>query len=314
MPSGAIPLLEAVKYGDGDLLKKGVVETIVRESPILEMLPFETLVGEAIKQRVEESLPDMQFRDVNETYERSWGTDTDRFWGVSILGSEVFVDNFELKVAANKARLKARQYAKFAKANAMTFDKSYFDGTGTAKDFKGVNVLISEGLGQAYVVGGSGGNGGTLALSDLDEAVDLMRKSTPDAIHCNRFHRRKITNLARTTHSGFSLIDVGTDSFGRKVTVWNDTPLRIIGDDKDGNPLLDFDETQGSNSDCSSLYMVKFGHEEVCGLMGAGGSFEVKDFGETEAAPGHLGRIEWYPGLAIFNHYSVVRVSGIRES
>lgn len=313
MPTGSIPLLEAAKCGD-DLLKRGVVETIVQESPILEQLPFMTIEGNALKQYVEENLPDLSFRDVNETYTRSWGTDTERFWGVAILGSEVFVDNYLLKVTSNKMSIKAKQYAKFAKANALTFDKTFFDGTGTAKDFKGVNALISDGLGQRYVVGGSGGNGAALALADLDEAVDLMRKSSPDAILCNRFHRRKITTLARTTHSGFSLIDIGTDVFGRKVTQWNDCPLRIIGDDKDSTAILGFDETQGASAVTSSLYMVKFGLDDVAGLLGAGGSFEVKDFGETEAAPGHLGRIEWYPGLAVFDHFSIVRVSGILQS
>lgn len=310
MPSGSLPLLEAAKVGD-DLLKRGVVETIIQESPIVEMLPWETISGNALKQNVEENLPDVEFRDVNETYNRSWGTDSERFWGVAILGAEVFVDNYLLKVTDNKGRLKARQYAKFAKSNALTFDKTFFDGTGTAKDFKGVNALIDEGLGLEYE---AGANGAALALPMLDESFDLMRREMPDAILANRTHRRKITSLARTTHSGISLIDVGTDVFGRKVTKYNDTPIRIVGDDKGRNAILGFDETRGGSSVTSSLYLVDFGEEAVCGLLGMGGSVEVKDFGETEAAPGHLGRIEWYPGIAVFDQYSIVRLAGVTNA
>ena len=47
MPSGSVPLLEAAKYGD-DQLKRGVVETLIQESPILEMLPQTAISGNAL--------------------------------------------------------------------------------------------------------------------------------------------------------------------------------------------------------------------------------------------------------------------------
>ena len=63
------------------------------------------------------------------------------------------------------------------------------------------------------------------------------------------------------------------------------------------------------------MYFVSFGEDEnVYGLSGLGGSMEVSDFGETEAAPGHLGRVEWYPGLAIDNPFSIVRHYGIHDA
>ena len=146
MPSGSVTLLEANKYGK-DTLKRGVIETLVSESPVLEFLPFTPIAGNALEVSVEASLPSPEFRDVNETYNRSWGSDTKRYFGVSILGGEVFVDNYILRVKANVVNAKAHQYAKFAKAMSRTFDKSFIDGTGTAKDFKGINALIDEGLG-----------------------------------------------------------------------------------------------------------------------------------------------------------------------
>lgn len=314
MPTGSVPLLEAVKCGN-DTLKRGVIETIIQESPLMEQLTWITIQGDALKHREEKSLPAPAFRDVNTNYTRSWGTDSEHFWGVSILGGEVFVDNFLTRVTANVINLKATQYAKFAKAMSRTFDKSFFDGTGTASDFKGVNSLVTEGFGQNYVVGGSGGNGAALALDDLDQAMDLQRnQASPSAIFANRFHRRKITALARSTYSGFSLIDIGTDVFGRKVSSYNDVPLRIIGDDINSTAILGFDETQGSSSIASSLYILSISQDDVTGLLGAGGAWDVVDFGETQASPGSLGRVECYPGIAIFNKYSAIRVSGILAS
>ena len=313
MPSGSLTLLEANK-DSSNKLKRGVISTLVQESPILEMIPFMGFDGNAIEVEVEVSLPTPEYRKVNETYSRSFGGDTKRMFGVVILGGEVFVDNFILKVHSNQANAKAKQYRKFAKAMSRTWDKGFFDGTGTADDFKGVNTLIAEGLGQSII---QSSGGGTLTLAKMDEAFDLHRsQAIPDAILINRRLRRKITELARTTASGISLIDVGTDVFGRQVMTYNDTPMRIIGDDIDGSALLGFDEDPGdATSDTASIYYVSFGEDEnVYGLSGLGGSMEVQDFGETQSAPGHLGRVEWYPGLAIDNPFSIVRHFGIHDA
>lgn len=310
--SGSVTLLEAAKWGD-DLLKKGVVETIIRESPILETLPFITIQGNALRHMEEDTLPGVAFRGVNTTYTRDFGTDAEHYWGVTILGGEVFVDNFIVRTRGNLGDVKARQFAKKAKANALKFDTTFFDGTGTADDFKGVNNLIAEGFGQSLAVAT---NGGTLTLDLMDQANDLLRTGTADAVLLNRTLRRKITFLARTSVTGVSLIDVGDDAFGRQVMSWNGVPLRIVGDSSvPGSLILDFDETQGNSSVCASMYFVRYGADEfVCGLLGAGGTMEVVDFGETEAAPGHLGRIEWYPGIAIFNKYAIVRLQGITNT
>lgn len=309
--SGSVTLLEAAKWGD-DLLKKGVVETIIRESPILETLPFVTIQGNALKHMEEDTLPGVAFRGVNTTYTRDFGTDAEHYWGVTILGGEVFVDNFIVRTRGNLGDVKARQFQKKAKANALTFDATFFDGTGTADDFKGVNALVTEGFGQSLSVAT---NGGPLTLDLMDQAHDLLRIGAADAILLNRTIRRKITYLARTAVTGVSLIDVGDDTFGRQVMSWNGIPLRIVGDDVTGTQILGFDETQGSSSVCASMYFVRYGADEfVCGLLGGGGTMEVVDFGETEAAPGHLGRIEWYPGIAIFNRYALVRLQGITNA
>ena len=313
MPTGSVTLLEAAKYGD-DQLKRGVVETLIQESPILEMLPQTSISGNALKVQVENTLPAPAFRDVNESYSRTHGTDTERYFGTAILGGEVFVDNYLVRVRGNVTSVKARQYAKFAKAMSRTYDKYFFDGTGTAKDFKGINALIDEGLGQS-VLNASGG--GALTLAKMDEAHDELRsQSSADVILMNRTVRRKLTDLGRNSSGYFSLLDVGDDRFGRQIMQWNGIPVRIIGDDKDGSAILGYDEDPGDGaSDCTSIYYIAFGEDEnVTGLLGLGGSFDVVDFGETESAPGHMGRVELYPGVAIYNPLSIVRQYGITNA
>jgi hypothetical protein len=320
MPTGALTLVEATKAGS-DQVKMGVVETIIQENPMLEVLPWMPFEGTALRHFEEGTLPNVQFRNVNEGYTPSWGSDNDHYWGVAILGGEVKVDKFLENVTASRERLMAKQFGKLAKANSLRFSWEAFDGTGAAstKGFKGINALIDEGFGQKNL---QASGGGALSLAKLDESIDLfINQGQPDVMWANRYHRRKITQLARETYSGVSLIDIGTDTFGRKVTTYDGIPIRIIGNGMDSsgnvNAILGFDEDPGDGtSDCSSIYFAKLGEDDVTGLLGKGGTFEAYTVGggELESGPQYLGRMEWYPGIAIFNQYSIVRHYGVTQA
>jgi hypothetical protein len=316
MASGALSLLEAAKSGT-DQKKRGVIETIIQESPIIEMLPWTTISGNSLKHYAEDTLPSVGFRQVNASYSSSYGTDTEYYWGVAILGGEVKVDNFLVDVIGSEEDIEAKQWIKLAKANAMRFDYEALNGTGANNGFKGLKQLIGEGFGTLNQFSAVGG---TLTLDGLDVAHDLFRnQGSADAILLNRAMRRKITALARSSVTGVSLIDVGSDVFGRQVTQWNGVPLRILGDVIDGSgnivPALPFTEDPGdAGNDTTSIYFVKFGEDDVTGLLGKGGSFSVKSFGEQQASPQRMGRLEWYPGMAIFNQYSVVRMAGMTNT
>ena len=317
MASGPLSLIEAAKAGS-DMLKRGVTETIIQENPWIELLPWQTIEGNAFKQTVEDTLPTVSFRAVNGSYTKTYGTDTERYWGVAILGGEYGVDPFLEGVIGNQMSNESKQIAKLSKANAMRFGYEVYNGTGASNGFKGVKQLISEGLGQSFA---NSTTGATVSLAKLDEALDLDARSANgfQAIMANKPFRRQVTSAARTTHSGISLIDVGTDSFGNKVTMYDDTPIRICGDvmDGSGNIVATFPFTEdpgdGGSDTCSAL-LVKFGEDDVSGLLGKSGSFTIKRFKDHPDQPQDWGRLEWYPGLAIFNSYAIVRFTGILAS
>ena len=176
MPTGNVTLLEATKSG-GDLQKSGVVETIIQESPMIEMLPWMAFSGNALKHSEEGTLPGVQFRNVNEGYTASWGSDNEHFWGVSILGGEIKVDKYLVNVVGTEDDIEAKQWMKLGKANAMRFDYEAFKGTGSAasKGFKGINSLISEGFGQTLAMGTNG-----LSMSATGGGLDKMDEATYD--------------------------------------------------------------------------------------------------------------------------------------
>jgi hypothetical protein len=63
----ALTLAEAAKLSN-DMLMQGVVETIVKESPILQRLPFIEIVGNGLTYNQENVLPTIDFYDVGERY------------------------------------------------------------------------------------------------------------------------------------------------------------------------------------------------------------------------------------------------------
>lgn len=317
MPTGNVSLLEANKSGS-NMKKAGVTQTIIRNSGIIEALNWKPFEGVALKHEEEGTLPNVQFRRVNETYTSSWGSDNEHFWGVAILGGEITVDKFLVNVVGSEEDIEAKQWRKLAKANAMRFDYEFFNGTGStaSKGFKGVKQLISEGFGQSVA---NSTTGAVLSLEKLDEAIESFRNTGgPSVALSNRNARRQLTHVARSTYSGYSLIDVGTDSYGRKVTMYDGIPFTATEDVIDGSgnvvPALPFTEDPGDGtSDTCSIYLAKMDEDNVTGLLGKGGSFDVQSFGELESAPQRMGRLEWYPGIAIFNKYSITRLTGITE-
>ena len=56
----ALLLAEAAKLSN-DMVQRGVIETILEESPILTMLPFETIEGNSFKYNQETTLGAAQF-------------------------------------------------------------------------------------------------------------------------------------------------------------------------------------------------------------------------------------------------------------
>lgn len=308
----AFTLLEAAKYGD-DVKRAGVIKLIAETSPMYEKLTWKSIKGNAYKYTVEQSLPGVAFRGVGESYTDSTGVINSAVETLTILGGEIKIDNFIVKAMGNLQDIKAAQFRMKARAMGFKFSEMFFEGDSTVdpNQFDGIRKRL---VGDQKILMGSGG--ATLTLAKLDEALDRC-VSTPDYLFMNKTLRRKITTLGLTSVSGVSLIDYGSDnSFGHQVTRYRGIPIVVMENELDGSTILDFDEDPGDGtSDTASIYGLKFGEDYIHGITGEGGSFmEVKDFGEMEAAPQHLGRIEWYPGLCVIHPRAAFRLYGITNS
>lgn len=304
----AITLLESAK-GTKDYLRTGVIKIIVETSPILQFIKMKTINGNAYRYMIEAQLPNVAFRAVNSTWTRSAGVINPQAETLSIMGGEVTVDNFQVNTEGNIYNLKAKQYELFSRAMAINFSVHFFEGDtnidpnafdGMRRRITGNQLLLAQ------------ANGGPIVLDVLDQAIDtVIGDAEGKFIFCNKTLRRNITSLARNLQ-GSVLVDTQPDEFGRQQTAYAGVPIYVIERSDDASTILDFDETVGTSSVTASLYIVRFGNEDfVFGIQGQGGDLQVKDFGEQQAEPAHLGRAEWYVGLVVTHPRSAMRYYGL---
>ncbi len=291
-------LLEDAAKLSTDVLQRGVVETIVKESPILQALPFMTIEGNSYKYTQENTLGSADFYAVNATWTESTATFTQQSASLAILGGDADVDNFLQRTASNIQDQRAVQVAKKAKAVAQKFEETFIYGDTTVdpNSFNGIGKLISN----PDQIVTAGANGASLTLAMLDDLIDRVKGGKPDLLLMSKRSRRKLKALLTASAH---YVERGESSFGRQVMLYDGIPVEV-------SDFISDAETQGTSNTCSSIYALGFGAEEaLCGLQNGG--IEAVDVGQLETKDATRVRIRWYCGLALFNQLRCAKLIGV---
>lgn len=289
----ALQLVDAQKLSK-DVLQAGIIETIVKESSVLSVLPFQEIVGNAYSYNVEKALPTVAFRAVNEAYTANEAQFEQRSENLVILGGDVELDRFILQTLSNVNDQMAVQIMEKAKAIANTFTKTFFKGKKATdpKEFDGLDVRIA-GTAQEidYTLSpeiAEKATGNARKLDALNTLLDTVRGGA-DALYMNKRTKRKILAVLQASDH---YVEQGQDAFGRTVEMYGGVPLRTV----ENEILADTD-----------IYAVKFGaYTHVAGLTNGG--VQVRRLGETSAKAVEVTRIEFFCGMAQFNPYSSARL------
>ncbi|MGW3229422.1 major capsid protein [Kitasatospora sp. NPDC001095] len=310
----ALTLAEAAKLSKTDL-QRGVVETFVQESPILDRLPLMTIEGNAYAYNSEATLPGVEFRNVNEAYSESTGTVNTKTESLVILGGDADVDTFVAKTRGDLNDQRAIQETLKVKAAAFKFQDSFFNGD-TAVDPKGFDGLRKRLVGAQVLSAGANGLGPVAGGHDFFDALDALIAQVPGlgssngALYANRKIIAKIKSSARRL-GGYEMVKEALT--GKMIATYQGIPLLDPGQTAAGVDILPTTETQGTATDASSIYAVKFGRSEgdkaVTGLTNGGVS--VRDLGELDSKPCYRTRIEFFCGLATFGGQAAARLNGV---
>jgi hypothetical protein len=313
-------LVEAAKLSTNDL-QRGVVETFIIESVVLDRLPLLTIEGNAYAYNEEATLPGIEFRAVNSAYTESTGTVNQKTESLVILGGDADVDTFIVKTRGNLNDQRALQTRGKVKAATFKFQDAFINGDTAvdANSFDGLKKRLTGGQVIAAATNGLAvlGADDTARHAFLDQLDALIAAATfngqmPDALYMNSSIRAKLRSSARR----LTIYDQTTDSFGKKIDLYQGIPLLDIGTTAAGVQIIPQTETQGSSSIASSIYAVRFGRDESdAGVTGlTNGGVDVRDLGEIDAKPVWRTRIEFFCGLGVFGGKAAARLTGVLNS
>lgn len=310
-------LAQAALLSENDL-QRGVIETFVWESLVLDRLPMLPIEGNAYAYNKELALPGAAFREVNTAYVESTGTVTQVTETLFILGGDADVDTFIVQTRGNLNDQRAVQTRMKVKAAVATYQDAFINGdNGTnSEEFDGLKERLTGG--QVITAGANGlpvlGSDDAARHSFMDKVDETIAAvdGPVDALYMPKAIRTKLAGSARRL--GFW--DRDRDEFGRVVEYYNGIPMLDLGNDLSGTAILPQTETQGTATGVtSSLYAVHFSNDESeAGVSGLeNGGISVKDLGETDDAPVYRTRIEYFCGLATFGN-GAARLQGILNS
>jgi hypothetical protein len=306
----ALTLAEGAKLSN-DILLKGVVETIVKDSPILQRMPFIEIVGNGLTYNKENALPSISFYDVGDTWSESTPTFTQQKAVLKIMGGDADVDNFLKSTRSNLQDLEAAVIELKAKAAKQKFDEIFIYGNSATnpKEFDGLKKLIDTATASSQVIA-VGATGASLTLAKLDELVDAVRGGKPDMLLMSRRSRRKLNALVRAAGSG--MMETDRDAWGNFITLWNGIPVGISDQILDTHTVAASLETGTTGGANSTIYAVQFGEGGLCGLT-APGHLTVEKIGALETKDASRTRIKWYVSLALFSQIKAAALIGVQD-
>jgi hypothetical protein len=305
----ALLLAEASKLSN-DLLMQGVVETIVKDSPILQKLPFIEIVGNGLTYNRENTLPSIDFYNVDDTWVESTPTFTQVTANLKIMGGDADVDNFLKATRSNIQDLEAAVIELKAKALQQKFEETfiYGDTSVNAKQFDGLKKLINTGQAGSQVIA-MGATGDTLTLDKLDELIDAVKGGKPDMLLMSRRSRRKINALVRDAGA---MMQTDQDKWGNFIQLWDGVLIGVNDWILDTHVLSGGVETATTGGTCSTIYAIQLGEGALCGLTSPG-YLQAEPIGSLESKDASRTRVKWYVSLALFSSIKAAALIGVQD-
>jgi len=359
----SISLAEASKLST-DILLKGIIETIIKDSPILQELPFIQIVGNSLKYNREKTLPTVGwYAPVSGTWTQSEPAFEQVTATLQILGGDADVDNFLKATRSNIQDLEVAVIEQKAKAVQHEFENAFLNGSGASEQPSGLYILLSdtawtadtamevgdivvptEGLENGFryectaaagdkkthatteptwptqegatVVDdqvtwtckyghhlGTGANGATLSLNNLDKLIDLVRGGKPDMLLMSKRSRRKLQSLIRASGT---VLETRPGMFMEQIQLYNGIRIAVSDWIKDNY-------TVGTSTNaCSAIFAFQMGEGGVCGLSSPE-MLQVERLGSLETKDATRTRVKWYVSLALFSNVKAAMMTGVKD-
>jgi len=306
-----------------DTLRKSVIDTLLMESNLMQMLPWETIGQLATTIVRVQDLPSVGFRKINEGYAAGVGHFEQKVENISLMGCYLDCDKAIARAKNTIADARAISQVMALKAMAYKFNDKFINGNPASdpEEFKGlqkrVDDLYAEGYTEQYIDNaGTSGDGILLStaeshnfLNKLDQLIYSIKGHSPDFLLMNKKMLLALRSILRKE----KLLDNTRDMFDRVVDVYQGCRLVDIGVKADqSTEIITNTETleAAGAAESTSIYAVKFGIGELLwGIQEY--PLEVEDKGLLEASPVYRTEVDWPLGLALADPRAIGRLYGI---
>jgi hypothetical protein len=320
MPDELINLVEFAK-GLDDPVASAMIEQFAASSDVLETVPFKAAEkGLNVFDR-ETSEPAVGFRALNNEPDISHGSEEgfqDACYPISGL---IEFDRIKLKRYGERKR--AVYMMGQMKKGARVWTDTFINGDNATepKEFSGLKArLVADAGGNVdgstddsrLLANGTGSGGAPLSLGKLDTAVDLV--ANPSHILISRRMRTRFKAAARDPNLTNNRVTDDYDSnLGRRVLRFGDLPFLTGYEVSKDSQFLPYNEVAygGGSAVTTSLYVVSFREDGVCGIQTSEPEFEPVD---TDRGIFKRDLFEWDCGITIEDFYSAIRQSSITDA
>jgi len=306
-----------------DVLRKSVVDTMLMESNVLELVPWET-IGQLSTGIIRiQDLPSVGFRRINAGYTESTGHFEHKTEQIALLGGDIDTDKAIARAKNTVADARAIQQNLMLKAITFAFNDKFINGTvlSDVLEFNGLKKRVDDIVAEGYTgqkinasCGGVGilnSSGASHAFLDkLDALIYAVKGHKPDFLIMNAKTLLALRSLLRRE----KLLDTTKDMFDRIVDVYMGARLIDIGikADQSTEIITSTEDNAGlpGSSEHSSIYAVKFGvGDNTWGIQEY--PIEVEDLGQLESKPVYRTRVDFPVGLATVDPRSLARIYGV---
>lgn len=297
-----------VQKGMGKTVEGAVIRTIAKSSDFLATLPFQNIEGNALTYNVEQTLPGVAFRGINEAFPESTGIVNPVTETLVICGGDIDVDTALVDTGGPLVR--AEQISQKLKSLAHNVGYAMVKGDsetdprtmdGIQKRVFGTQIVESQ--------NSPNSNGEVITWQKLSE----LRDKVTDPTHwlMTQQQRRDLeAGLRNGSGAGSNSFIWSKDDFGRPVASYGGLPILIMDRNEDLLAAIGANETTpAGGTNLSSIYCASI---RLGGLQGIQHSApKVKDLGEIDEKPVFRVRVQWMPGIALKDPRCIARLRGI---
>jgi hypothetical protein len=343
----AVTLNEVAKLTDKPL-GKAVILNLLRQSPLMQMLPIDSVDALQVTTTRWQTLPPTGTRSLNGAYTESTGQTEQVVDTLFIYGGDIKVDRVMLKIKTIENPLQVQTKMKVASLGSKINDHFINNdhATGDTDGFEGLKKRIANQPARMTIdLAAAGDSLKVLANATNEHAfVDALHRAlkvvgvtaghSPGSVNVAMFMNETSWLGVGMVLRRLTLLSQTTDAYDRVWTAFGPAKLVDVGlkNDQATEIITDTEDPGDAGNDSSSIYVVRFGGIPV---KDASGKTSVVDDdgvkllqvrgtspdpydplvggeGGAGAAPQLVRRIDWPIGLVQKGSYSACRIKGFK--